>query len=81
MSMYPTESLIQSEKLQTIDELIDTLQKFKTSGCNHIELAVMTDDSYINIPDALVSVELLERTWSDDSKAHDIKLVFSELDV
>ena len=81
MSIYPTESLIQSEKLQDIDELIKTLQQFKTSGVNHIELCAMVDGSYISISDALVSVELLELTLSDDSKTHDIRLVFTELEV
>lgn len=81
MSIYPTESLIQSEKLQDIDELIKTLQQFKTKGCNHIEVVVIVDDNYINITDALVSVQLLERTLSDDSKAHDIMLTFTELEI
>lgn len=80
MSLYPTTSLIQSEKLQTIDELIAILKKFKTRGANHIDLAVITDDNYVGIDDALVSVELLEKVLSDGSKAYDIKLVFTELE-
>ncbi|TFH40261.1 MAG: hypothetical protein E4H01_16875 [Lysobacterales bacterium] len=80
MSLYPTTSLIQSEKLQTIDELIAILKKFKTRGANHIDLAVINDDNYVGIDDALVSVELLEKVLSDGSKAYDIKLVFTELE-
>jgi hypothetical protein len=80
MSMYPTTSLIQSEKLQTIDELIATLQEFKTKGANHIEVSSWDGNHLVRITDALVQVELLERILSDDSKIHDIKLSFSELD-
>lgn len=81
MSLYPTQSLIQSEKVQTVDELIDLLERFKTHDVNNIDLSVITDDDYVSINDALVSVELLEKTLSDGSKIHDIKLSFSELEV
>lgn len=78
MSLYPEQSLIQSEKLQTIDELIATLQQFKTQGANHIDVTLSWDGTYTTLNDALVSVELIEKTLSDDSKMHDIKLNFSE---
>lgn len=78
MSMYPTKSLIQSEKLQTIDELIATLQQFKTQGANHIDVTLNWEDTYTSADDMLVSVELLEKTLSDGSVMHDIKLNFSE---
>ena len=81
MSLYPKDSLIQSEKVQTIDELIALLKQFKTRGANHIDLRVFTDDSYISIDDALVSLELIEKTLSDGSKMHDIQMNFSELDI
>jgi hypothetical protein len=78
MSLYPTTSLIQSEKLQTIDELIAELQKFKTQGANHIDVTLNWEDTYTTCDDALVSLELLEKTLSDGSKIHDIRLNFSE---
>jgi hypothetical protein len=76
--MYPTKSLIQSDKLQTIDELIKALQQFKTSGANHIDLTVDWDGTYTTANDMLVSLELLEKTLSDGSVMHDIKMNFSE---
>lgn len=78
MSLYPTTSLIQSEKLQTIDELIATLQQFKTQGANHIDVTLNWEDTFTTCDDALVQVELLEKVLSDGSKMHDIKLNFSE---
>ena len=74
-------SLIQSEKMQTVDELIKVLQQFKTRGCNYIDLfAYDSDGKSITIDGALFELQLLEETLSDGSKAHDIKLTFSELD-
>ena len=81
MSLYPQQSLIQSEKVQTIDELIALLKQFKTRGANHIDLRAFTDDNYVSFNDALVSIELIEKTLSDGSKMHDILMVFSELDI
>jgi hypothetical protein len=78
MSLYPTKSLIQSNKLQTIDELIAELQKFKTSGANHIDVSLWWDDTLTTADDVLVSLELLEKTLSDGSVMHDIKMNFSE---
>lgn len=81
MSLYPTQSLIQSEKVQTIDELIALLKQFKTKGANHIDVTLNWDGTYTSCDDALVSLELLEKTLSDGSKMHDIKMNFSELEV
>ncbi len=81
MSLYPQQSLIQSSKVQTIDELIAELQQFKTQGANHIDLCVMHGDNYVSINDALVSLELIEKTLSDGSKMHDIQMNFSEMDI
>ena len=78
MSLHPTESLIQSEGVQDIDSLIRLLKQFKTRGCNHIDVAVQSDGQFIAFSDAVVSVELLERTLSDNSVAHDILLKFEE---
>ena len=75
-------SLIQSEKLQTVDELIATLKQFKTKGCNYIDIfAYDSDGKSITIDGALFEMQLLEETLSDGSKAHDIKLTFSEFEV
>jgi hypothetical protein len=78
MSLYPTKSLIQSNKLQTIDELIAELQKFKTSGANYIDVSLWWDDTLTTADDVLVSLELLEKTLSDGSVMYDIKMNFSE---
>ncbi len=80
MSLYPQQSLIQSSKVQTIDELIAELQQFKTHGVNHIDLRVIHGDNYVSIDDALVSLELIEKTLSDGSTMHDIQMNFSEMD-
>ena len=81
MSLYPEKSLMQSAEVQSIDELIELLIAFKTTGTNNIDLVTMGDDGeMIRYSDALVRVELIEKTLSDDSKMHDIKLTFSELE-
>ena len=75
-------SLIQSEKYQTIDELIAALKVFKTKGCNYIDIVAHdTDGNYLSIDGALVELQLLEEVLSDGSKAHDVKLTFSEYEV
>lgn len=78
MSLYPTKSLIQGSKLQTIDELIAELQQFKTKGCNYIDVSLNWSGTYTSCDDMLVSLELLEKTLSDGSVIHDIKFNFSE---
>ena len=75
---YPTEVLMQSAEVQQVDELIAILEDFKTGHVNNIEINVEGQDKRICITDALVKVQLLERTLSDDSKMHDISLTFSE---
>ena len=79
MSLYPTQSLGQSEEVQDVSDLIKLLKQFKTRGCNHIDVTVHSDDQHITFSDAVVSVELLARTLSDGSVAHDIHLKFSEV--
>jgi hypothetical protein len=78
MSLEPKESLIQSEGVQSVEELIKLLQEFKTTGTNFMDVKVMSDGNVISLSDAIVSIELLERTLSDGSKAHDILFKFEE---
>ncbi len=74
MSLYPETILERSEQLQTIDELIAALKSIKTRGGNHIDLQVTSGDQSVTIADALVGLSLVEKTLSDGSKMHDIRL-------
>ncbi len=74
MSLYPETILERSEQLQTIDELIAALKSLKTRGGNHIDLQVTSGDQSVTIEDALIGLSLVEKTLSDGSKMHDIRL-------
>ncbi len=76
MALYPETILERSEQLQTIDELIAALKSIKTRGGNHIDLQVTSGDQSVTIEDALVGLSLVEKTLSDGSTMHDIRMSF-----
>ncbi len=78
MSLYPTTTIDSTDKLQTIDELIEALQKMKTQCANYIDVTVEWDGTFTTCNDMLVSLNLQEKILSDGSKMHDIQFNFSE---
>lgn len=80
MGLYPEKSLAVSDEYQTVSELIKGLEKIKTAEVNNIDVCVKNaSGDFIVLRDAAVTLKLIEKTLSDGSKMHDIKMTFTEI--
>lgn len=74
------ESIIQSNPISTIDELIAELNRFKTGNgsTNYINMMISGEKGLSQTDSQQIHIELIKETLSDDSEVFNIAIIGNE---